>query len=134
MSDLTLERVNEHVIQRAVIPLADGERIAGAILKDDGTVDYYLIKLPSTRAFLKYHDAVAHAVERGGRLPNQREACLLGGNLRDEIRIGAHWLLDDDPFDSDRALCFAFHFCGGLFDSCLKCHQLNVVVVRRFKF
>ncbi|WP_175865567.1 hypothetical protein [Burkholderia cepacia] len=133
MSTVTLEGVNERVIQRAVIPLADGERIAGAILKDDGTVDYYLIKLPGRGAHVKHHIAVTYAAERGGVLPNLNEAFLMAANLRGEFHIGANWLSDDDPFHPDRALCFGINFFGGVFDSCLKCHQLNTVVVRRFK-
>ena len=76
--------------------LADGERNAGLILKEDGTPDYWLIKLPDKHVRANKADAVKLAADHGGKLPDKREGRLLMANLKEEFEPAAYWLEEDD--------------------------------------
>ena len=89
----------EYVVERAVIPLAAGERFAGAILNEDGSLSYYLIKLPGEIEDANHSAARTYAAERGGRLPTKQEANLLRANLRGEFEDVAYWL--DEEYEGD---------------------------------
>jgi len=120
----------EYVIDRAVIPLAAGERLAGPIFKDDGSLDYYLIKLPGDGGDLDHGDALEYAVERGGKLPDRHEARLLMANLADEFEKVAHWL--EDEYEPNTEYAWYQDFGYGYQGHSRKSAELRAVVVRRF--
>ncbi|MGA4275626.1 DUF1566 domain-containing protein [Ralstonia nicotianae] len=120
----------EYRVDAVTIPLAPGERVAGAIYKDDGALDYYLIKLPGDGGDVGHTNAAAYAANRGGKLPNRREGRLLMANLADEFDEVAYWLEED--YEPDHAYAWYQHFYGGYQGSDLKRAALRAVAVRRF--
>lgn len=87
----TQPRAAEYHIDAATIPLAPGERFAGPILNDDGTLSHYAILLPGDAEDLDWATAKAWAAERGGELPTRREQSLLFANLKDEFEDAWYW-------------------------------------------
>jgi hypothetical protein len=81
----------EYRIDAATIPLAAGERFAGPVLNDDGTLSHYLILLPGTAADLDWNEAKAWASEHGGELPTRRGQSLLFANLKGEFESAYYW-------------------------------------------
>ncbi|MCA8026522.1 DUF1566 domain-containing protein [Burkholderia cepacia] len=86
-----LPRATEYRVDAVTIPLAAGERIAGAILDDDGTINHYVILLPGEAESVNWEDAKAWAAERDGELPTRREQSLLFANLKSEFESAWYW-------------------------------------------
>lgn len=84
-------QATEYRIEAVTIPLAAGERLAGEILNDDGSLSHYLILLPGDADDINWNDAKAWAAERGGELPTRREQSLLFANLKGEFDERAYW-------------------------------------------
>ncbi|HHT8904713.1 TPA: DUF1566 domain-containing protein, partial [Burkholderia cenocepacia] len=84
-------RASEYHVDAVTIPLAAGERIAGQILLDDGSLSHYLILLPGDAEDLDWEAAKAWAAERGGELPTRREQSLLFANLKGEFEPSWYW-------------------------------------------
>ena len=123
-------RATEYRVDAVTIPLAPGERLAGPIYKEEGTLDYYLIKLPGDGGDLSHSNAIAYAAGRGGKLPNRREGRLLMANLGDEFAKVAHWLEED--YETNSAYAWYQNFSFGNQSGSRKSAALRAVAVRRF--
>ncbi|WP_462127617.1 DUF1566 domain-containing protein, partial [Burkholderia stabilis] len=84
-------QATEYRVHAVTIPLAAGERIAGAILDDDGTINHYVILLPGEAESVDWEGAKAWAAEHGGELPTRREQSLLFANLKSEFEPSWYW-------------------------------------------
>ncbi|HEX7907308.1 MAG TPA: DUF1566 domain-containing protein [Paraburkholderia sp.] len=149
MSDVTLERIKseharvgalieqyekqsattEYVIERAVIPLPPGARVAGPIFKEDGSLDYYLI-LHAGEDNSSHEAAKADAADRGFKLPNRREGRLLQAAFPEFCAEGSMWLEDD--YEGDAAFAWYQGSSHGIQSYSLKSAELRAVAVSRF--
>ncbi|MGU7785398.1 DUF1566 domain-containing protein, partial [Burkholderia sp. PU8-34] len=93
-------QATEYRIDTVTIPLAAGERIAGPILNDDGTLSHYVILLPGEAESVNWADAKAWAMEQGGELPTRREQSLLFANLKGEFESAWYWSGEQHEEDS----------------------------------
>ncbi|RIJ84971.1 hypothetical protein RSP822_18035 [Ralstonia solanacearum] len=123
-------RATEYRVDAVTIPLAPSERLAGPIYAEDGTLDYYLIKLPGDGGDLSHSDAIAYAAGRGGDVPNRREGRLLMANLGEEFDKVAYWLEDD--YEPNSAFAWCQSFGGGSQYDLRERAALRAVAVRRF--
>ncbi|MFP3564741.1 DUF1566 domain-containing protein [Paraburkholderia sp. SIMBA_030] len=124
-------RATEYRIDAVTIPLAPGERFAGAILNDDGTLSHYLIKLPGeAESKGSWTAAQAYASECGGEAPTLRELALMRTNLRDEFEDEAYWSAEAHETDSSYAWYQGFD--NGYQSGTRKSAALRAVAVRRF--
>lgn len=117
-------------IPSATIPLAAGERLAGAILNDDGTIAHYTILLPGDVDDVNWSAAKDWAAQQGGELPTRREQSLLFTNLRDEFESAWYWSAEAHESNSGWAWCQDFYYgdqCYGPQDS-----EFRARAVRRF--
>ncbi len=120
----------EYRVEAATIPLAAGERLAGAIFKEDGTLDYYLIKLPGEANNLEWAEAQDYAAGRGAVVPTLRELALMRVNLRDAFENEAYWSCE--AHESNSACAWYQLFDNGYQDLTRKSAALRAVAVRRF--
>ncbi|MBU9380690.1 DUF1566 domain-containing protein [Burkholderia gladioli] len=95
-------------IPAVTIPLAAGERLAGAILNNDGSVAHYVILLPGDADEVNWESAKEWAAEQGGELPTRREQSLLFTNLRDEFESAWYWSAEVHGSKSGWAWCQLF--------------------------
>jgi len=98
----------EHHIDAVTIPLGAGERFAGPILNDDGTLSHYVILLPGDAEDLEWEEAKTWATERGGELPTRREQSLLFANLKGEFESAWYWSGERHEENSGWAWCQGF--------------------------
>ena len=108
------------------VELKDGERYAGAILNDDGTINHHVVLLPGEHQG-EWEDSKAWAAELGGSLPDRREQRLLMANLAGEF--GAFWYWSSEAHSERSAWCQTF---GHGYQSLTgKSAQLRARAVRR---
>lgn len=93
-------RASEYRIAAATIPLAAGERLAGSILNDDGTLKHYLILLPGEAESVEHKAAMTWADKLGGSLPTRQEQALLYANLKHEFAEAYYWSCETHESDS----------------------------------
>ncbi|MGR3905833.1 DUF1566 domain-containing protein [Burkholderia sp. SR8] len=130
MAERTLEHVNEYVVDRVTIPLASRECVAGPVLKEDGTLDYYLIVL--WEAINLYHGAAkAYAASRGFRIPNRREGRVLRAAFPEIFGSVAYWLEED--CEGDPASAWHQRAYDGGQGIAPKNTNIRAVLVRRFE-
>ena len=123
-------RATEYHVAAVTIPLAAGERFAGAILNDDGSLSHYLILLPGQTEDVSWKDALAWATEHGGELPTRREQSLLFTNLKDEF--DDEWYWSSEPHEEDSGWAWCQYFLSG-FQLCLtQLYEFRARAVRRF--
>ena len=82
------------------ITLNQGERYAGAIMNDDGTIHHHVILLPGDNYGDTNSNQAEWAKSIGGELPTRREQSLLIANLKNEFKTEWYWsseILDDKP-------------------------------------
>lgn len=101
-------RASEYRVDAVTIPLAAGEKIAGQILREDGSPSHYLILLPGEAEDLDWGAAKAWAAERGGELPTRREQSLLFANLKGEFESAWYWSGERHESNSGWAWCQGF--------------------------
>jgi hypothetical protein len=149
MSDVTLEHIKseharvaalieqyqkqsattEYVIERAVIPLPPGARVAGPIFKEDGSLDYYLI-LHANEGNGSHDEAKSYADGRSLKLPNRREGRLLQAAFPEECAKGSIWLEED--YEGDPAYAWYQNYNFGHQNGRRKSAELRAVAVSRF--
>ena len=81
----------EYRVDAITIPIAAGERVAGPVLNEDGTLSHYLILLPGDAEDLTWERAREWAEQQGGDLPTSREQSLLFANLQGEFEVAWYW-------------------------------------------
>ncbi|KVO11758.1 hypothetical protein [Burkholderia ubonensis] len=119
----------EYIIERVVIPLPAGARVAGPIFKDDGSLDYYLI-LHADEGNGSHDDSKAYAASRGLKIPNRREGRLLQAAFPDFCAEGSMWLEED--YEGDSACAWYQNYSFGYQDYNHKSVALRAVAVSRF--
>ena len=102
-------KATEYHVDAVTIPLAAGERVAGPIFNDDGTLSHYVILLPDDVEELTWSDAKEWAVEHGGDLPTRREQSLLFANLKGEFEAAWYWSSEAHEENSGWAWCQYFY-------------------------
>lgn len=110
------------------IQLAEGERLAGAIHNDDGTIAHYVILLPGDES-KNFADANEWAKSIGGELPNRREQALLYANLKDEFQEVWYW--SSTQHEVDPGYAWLQDFSGGYQGFSLKSYRDRARAVRR---
>ncbi|WP_234775223.1 DUF1566 domain-containing protein [Paraburkholderia tropica] len=120
----------EYRVDAATIPLAAGERLAGPIFKEDGSLDYYLIKLPGEGTDLEWDAAQEYAASRGALLPTLRELALMRTNLRDAFVSEAY--RSGEQYEGNSAYAWYQYFLYGYQGNGHKSAALRAVAVRRF--
>ncbi|KWF90347.1 DUF1566 domain-containing protein [Burkholderia cepacia] len=123
-------QATEYEIDAVTIPLAAGERIAGQILLEDGSLSHYLILLPGDAEDLDWEAAKAWAAERGGELPTRREQSLLFANLKGEFEPTWYW--SGERHESNSGWAWYQHFINGLQTNYPQDNELRARAVRRF--
>lgn len=126
----TQPRATEYHIDAVTIPLAAGERFAGAVLNEDGTLGHYLILLPGQADDVSWESAKEWAAERSGELPTRREQSLLFANLRHQFDDRAYWSCEQYAENDAYAWCQIFSFGGQYYYYRLS--GLRARAVRRF--
>lgn len=112
------------------LQLHPGERYAGAVLKNDGSVDYHLIKLPAEPDDdMSWRDAMDWAESVGGKLPDRREMRLLQANLGATLKTSGWGWLEETNGESCAWYCT---FYGGGVDYTYRSSEGSAVAVRRF--
>ncbi|UEP42720.1 DUF1566 domain-containing protein [Burkholderia sp. B21-005] len=117
-------------IEALTIPLEAGERFAGQVLNEDGTLSHYLILLPGDADDIPWSDAKEWAAERGGELPTRREQSLLFATLKGEFEERAYW--SAEAHESEPGWAWYQHFLDG--DQCgsRQHYEFRARAVRRF--
>jgi hypothetical protein len=123
-------RATEYHVDAVTIPLAAGERIAGQILLEDGSLSHYLILLPGEAEDLDWEAAKAWAAERGGELPTRREQSLLFANLKPEFEPTWYW--SGERHESNSGWAWFQYFTSGTQYSTGHDNQFRARAVRRF--
>ena len=119
----------EFHIDAVTIPLAAGERVAGPILNDDGTLSHYLILLPGEAEEVNWADASKWAEEKGGVLPNRREQSLLYTNLKSEFQGAWYW--SSEAHERESGWAWYQSFGTGVPTSHPQANELRARAVRR---
>lgn len=123
-------RATEYHVDAATVPLAAGERIAGQILLEDGSLSHYLILLPGDAEDLDWEAAKAWAAERGGELPTRREQSLLFANLKGEFEPSWYW--SSERHESNSGWAWYQDFGYGRQNGSHQGYELRARAVRRF--
>ncbi|KWF29884.1 DUF1566 domain-containing protein [Burkholderia pseudomultivorans] len=123
-------RATEYHVDNVTIPLAAGERVAGQILLEDGSLSHYLILLPGEAEDLDWESAKAWAAEREGELPTRREQSLLFANLKGEFEPTWYWSSERHESNSGWAWCQTF--LSGYQDRSAQYGRCRARAVRRF--
>ncbi|MEB2504602.1 DUF1566 domain-containing protein [Burkholderia sp. BCCIQ04A] len=122
-------RATEYRVDAVTIPLAAGERCAGPILNEGGTLSHYLIVLPGEAESVTWDQACEWAEQQGGELPSRREQSLLFTNLRGEFESAWYWS-GEEAEESGWAWCQLFG--SGYQVIYLQYGKLRARAVRRF--
>ena len=122
-------KATEYHVDAVTIPLAAGERLGGPILRDDGTLNHYLILLPGDVEELDWIEAKAWAAERGGELPTRQEQSLLFANLKGEFEGAWYWSGEAHEENTGWAWCQTFN--GGYQSVTRQLTRLRARAVRR---
>ena len=123
-------QATEYRIDALTIPLAAGEKIAGQILYEDGSLSHYLILLPGDAEEVTWEEAKAWAAERGGELPTRREQSLLFANLKGEFESAWYW--SGERHDSNSGWAWYQGFIYGHQYGDVQLGRLRARAVRRF--
>ncbi|MBR8221262.1 DUF1566 domain-containing protein [Burkholderia ambifaria] len=123
-------QATEYRIEALTIPLAAGERFAGQVLNEDGSLSHYLILLPGDADDITWSDAKAWAAERGGELPTRREQSLLFANLKGEFEERAYW--SAEAHDSESGWAWFQYVNYGLQHTSHQTNEFRARAVRRF--
>ncbi|CAB3742844.1 hypothetical protein LMG24238_06949 [Paraburkholderia sediminicola] len=120
----------EYVIERTVIPLPAGARVAGPIFKEDGALDYYLILHKGESSDVNHAAAKAYVGDRGFKLPNRREGRLLQAAFPEFCAEGSMWLEED--YEPDPAYAWYQNYDYGNQNGYRESAELRAVAVSRF--
>ena len=95
------------------VTLQPGERYAGQVLNEDGTLKHHLVVLAATPdERLTWADAGAWAASVGGDLPTRQEAALMFANCKPHLEAGWHWTSEVYESDASYAWYCGFYYGG----------------------
>ena len=95
-----------------ITDISPGERYAGVILNEDGTLSHHLILLPQMPdGRLNWNDAMAWAEKAGGTLPTRQEQHLLFANCKDAFESAWYW--SSEQYVGNASDAWAQHFDSG---------------------
>jgi hypothetical protein len=123
-------QATEYRVDAALIPLAAGERFAGAILNEDGTLSHYVILLPGQADDVNWKDALEWAANQGGELPTRREQSLLFSNLKGEFEERYYW--SSEQHEENSGWAWYQDFCSGSQGCLSQDSEFRARAVRRF--
>ncbi|PVX61284.1 DUF1566 domain-containing protein [Paraburkholderia unamae] len=123
-------QATEYRIEAVTIPLAAGERFAGGILNEDGTLSHYLILLPGQADDVDWNAAREWAAQQDGDLPTRREQSLLFANLKHEFEERYYWSGEQHEENAGWAWCQLFYHGHQYYDA--HDDELRARAVRRF--
>jgi hypothetical protein len=86
-----------------------GERYAGIVLADDGSISHHLFVLPGEFKG-NWNSAVAWAKEAGGELPSRAELAVLFGNAKNAFNEDWYWCGEQHAAFADCAWCQNFDY------------------------
>ncbi|WP_322055667.1 Lcl C-terminal domain-containing protein [Burkholderia cenocepacia] len=124
------QRATEYRVDAVTIPLAAGERCAGAILNEDGALSHYLILLPGEAESVTWDQAREWAEQQDGELPTRREQSLLFTNLKGEFESAWYW--SGEEHKSESGWAWFQDFYDGYQDVNRQNLKLRARAVRRF--
>ena len=113
----------------AELALAAGERYAGIILGDGGTISHHLVLLPGEAEDIAWQDAVQWAEQAGGELPSRREQALLFANAKSEFTAAWYW--SAESHEGDGSYAWGQHFNYGNHYGSHKSYEGRCRAVRR---
>ncbi|CAN5860045.1 hypothetical protein BH11PSE13_BH11PSE13_12520 [soil metagenome] len=117
-------------IAEIVIALQPGERYAGAVLNDDGSIKHHLVLMAGRPAKkLAWQAAMNWAAEVGGQLPDRQEQALLFANCKPHLEAAWHW--SSQVHESDASDAWNCDFSDGHQSSNHKSYEGSAVAVRR---
>ncbi|MBG0879385.1 DUF1566 domain-containing protein [Burkholderia sp. 9775_39] len=122
-------RATEYRVDAVTIPLAAGERCAGAILNEDGALSHYLILLPGEAESVTWDKAREWAEQQDGELPTRREQSLLFTNLKGEFESAWYWSGEEAE---ESGWAWYQTFDGGTQSYYRQTSKLRARAVRRF--
>ena len=117
------------VLPEAQIEIGPGERYAGAILDDDGSIAHHVVLLLGERESINHGDAVSWAAEVGGALPTRREQSLLYANLKGAF--AAAWYWSCETHETNGEFAWFQNFLDGYQNDFHKSYEGRAVAVRR---
>ena len=123
-------RATEVQLAAVTIPLAAGERLAGQILNEDGTLSHYLILLPGQADDVNWNAAREWAIEQGGELPTRREQSLLFANLKGEFEDRYYW--SGEQHEENSGWAWYQYFLDGYQFFNYQNYEFRARAVRRF--
>lgn len=117
-------------IAEIVIALQPGERYAGAVLNDDGSIKHHLVLMAGRPAKqLAWQAAMNWAAEVGGQLPDRQEQALLFANCEPHLEAAWHW--SSQVLEIDPSCAWYCTFYGGGQGNLEKSYEGSAVAVRR---
>lgn len=130
IAQLVASAATSIALPELVIDLRPGERYAGAILNEDGTVAHHTILMASEPdGRLTWQDAMAWASDVGGELPSRREQALLFANLREQFQSAWYW--SSEAHANDASYAWRQYFGYGTQDYDPKSYEVLARAVRR---
>ncbi len=93
------------------IGLREGERYAGAVLNDDGTVKHHLIVMAERKTSVTWQGALDWAASIGGAIPTLQELALIVANCKKHIGTAWHW--SSEPHESNASYAWGCDFNDG---------------------
>ena len=114
------------------IPLAPGERYAGAVLNETGHIQYHLVLMAARpEGKLEWQAAMDWAASLDGELPNRQEQALLYANCKPHLQPVWHW--SSETHEDDASFAWGCTFSnGGQYDF-RKSYEVSAVAVRRIR-
>ena len=119
-----------HRYREAEIELFPGERYAGMVLDQDGTLLHHLVLMAQRpNGKLNWKDATAWAESIVGTLPNRQEQALLYANCKPHLKPEWHW--SSETHEEDASYAWNCYFIYGHQGYYHKSYDGCAVAVRR---
>lgn len=119
-----------HRFGEVEIELQPGERYAGMVLDQEGTLLHHLVLMAQRPdGDVKWQDAMDWAASVGGALPNRQEQALLYANCKPHLDAAWHW--SSETYERDASYAWCCYFSDGDQGLSLKSYEGTAVAVRR---
>ena len=119
-----------HRFGEVEIELQPGERYAGMVLDQDGTLLHHLVLMAQRPdEDLNWQDAMDWAKKIGGELPTRQEQALLFANCKPHLESAWHWSCQ--TYEGDASFAWLCYFGHGTQLNRHKSYEGSAVAVRR---